>query len=342
MKKKRPSFGRYLLRRVLLLIPLLIGVLFITFMVIRIGDSNPAVLIAGPTATAAEIQAIEQDLGLDRPLLTQFGRYVSDVVRGDFGESWLTRRTVVEELKDRLPITLELITIGTIAAILFGLAVGLLSALTKDRIPDQVLRFGTLLGISMPIFWLGLLLIFLFFSTWQIAPGPIGRVDILIRLPERVTGFLLIDSALAGNWEAFRSVLEHLALPTVTIMLVTGATIAKQTRAAIVEIRNSSPVRYARASGLPNRLIWRMSVHNALPTIITFTAIAYSLGLGGSALVELIFSWGGMGQLGLEGITKTDFAIVQAYVLAMGVIVSVVYLLADMLVALIDPRVVYR
>ena len=339
---RRTGVGWYVIKRVLLLVPLLIGVSFITFMLIRLGDSNPAVLIAGPTATPAEIAQVEEELGLDDPLLVQYASYVAGVVRGDFGESWLTRRTVVEELRERVPITLELITVGMFAAVIAGVGVGFASAMLKDRLPDQVARFGTLLGISMPIFWLGLLLIYLFFVTWKLAPGPVGRLDIFVVPPQRVTGFLIIDSVLEGNWEALRSYLAHLVLPTITIMLVTGATIAKQTRSGVVDVRNSAAARYAVAAGLPRWRIWRMILHNALPTIITFSAIAYSLGLGGSALVELIFSWGGMGQLGIEAITKVDYAIVQGYVLVMGVIVAVVYLLADLAVAIIDPRVSNR
>ena len=329
----------YGLKRIVMIVPLLIGLVFITFMLIRLGSGNPAAAVAGPLADAQVIAQIEEELHLNEPLLVQFGLYLGDAATGNLGDSWIGKRPVTTEIRERLPITLELVTVATIVSIILGIGFGFISAMSKDKLPDHVSRVFGLIGISMPIFWLGLLLIFVFFAKLRWAPAPLGRLDIFVTAPEKVTGAPLLDSLIEGNWEAFRSIFAHMILPVVTIVLVVGATIAKQTRASVVEVRDSAPVRYARAMGLPRRRVWGIILHNALPSIVTFTAIAYSLLLGSSALVELVFSWGGLGQLGLIAVTEGDFWMVQGFVLSMGVITAFVYLLSDIVNAAIDPRV---
>ena len=336
------NFGWYIAKRVLMLIPLLFGITIVSFFLIRLGDVNPAALIAGPTATEAEIQGVAEKLGLDDPLLTQYGAYITNAFQGDMGSSWITRRTVLVEVRERLPVTLELVTIGTIGSVIIGLLFGFVSGMREGRFVDNALRMLTLGGISMPIFWLGLLLIYGLFATWQIVPPPLGRLDVFITPPQRVTGFPLFDAVIQGQWEAAGSMVKHLFLPVLTMTLVIGATIAKQTRASVIEVRTSQMVRYARACGMPTWRVWKLVLHNSLPSIVTFIAIAYSLQLGGSVLVELIFSWGGLGQLGVSAIQRADFAVVQAYVFVMGVLAAGIYLIADLVVAALDPRVTYR
>jgi ABC-type dipeptide/oligopeptide/nickel transport system permease component len=336
------NFGWYIVKRILLLAPLLLGVSLVAFFLIRLGDANPAVLVAGPTASQAEIDRVASDMGLDEPLTTQYVNYMKNSLSGDLGRSWITRRPVRTEIRERLPITLELVTLGTIASVLFGVLVGFVAGMQEERLADHVLRISTLGGISMPIFWLGLLLIYLLFFRWGIAPPPLGRFDIFLAGPPRITGFPLFDAVLHGDWVVARSMVAHLALPVVTMTLVIGATIAKQTRAAVIEIRGSQMVRYARACGLPRWRLWKLVLHNSMPSVVTFIAIAYSLQLGGSVLVELIFSWGGLGQLGVLAIQRADFAVVQAYIFVMGVLAASIYLVADLVIALLDPRVTYR
>lgn len=331
--------GRLVLKRLLLLIPLLLGLTILTFLLIRVGGSNPATLIVGPTAGDAEIAAVEEELGLDQPVLVQYGRYLQGALTGDLGESWVTGRPVVEELRERLPITLELVTTAMVAAAVVGTAIGFVSAMNHHGPADQVLRSYTLLGVSIPVFWLGLLLILVFFVFAGVAPAPTGRLDLFTPPAEPITHAPLLDSVLRGNWAAFSSILHHMMLPVIALSITSGSAIAKQTRALVLEVRSSPRVRYARACGLGRRQVWGVVLRNALPGIVTFVAIAYSLSLGGSALLELIFSWGGMGSFGINAITRADFAVVQAYVLSMGVIAAAVYLVSDLVVAAIDPRV---
>lgn len=336
------NFGWYSVKRTLAVIPLLFGVSLVAFFIIRLGDVNPAVLVAGPTASAAEIERVAEELGLDRPLLQQYGTYLSNALSGDLGRSWITGREVGTELRTRLPVTIELITIGTIASVIVGLLLGFVAGMRERSLIDHLLRVSTLGGISMPIFWLGLLLIYVLFFIVGFAPPPLGRQSLMLPSPEFRTGLPLMDSLLSGRLDVFVSMLQHLMLPVITMALVIGATIAKQTRASVIEVRNTPMVRYARAIGMPQRRIWWLVLHNSLPSVVTFIAIAYSLQLGGSVLIELIFSWGGIGQLGVNAIQRADYAVVQAYVFAMGILAAAIYLIADLVIASIDPRVTFK
>lgn len=336
------NFGWYTVRRTLMVIPLLFGVSLVAFFIIRLGDVNPAVLIAGPSASAAEIERVSQDLDLDRPLIQQYATYISKAVTGDLGRSWITGREVSAELRIRLPVTIELITIGTIASVIVGLLLGFVAGMRERSLLDHVLRVSTLGGISMPIFWLGLLLIYVLFFRVGLAPPPLGRQGLMLPTPTFRTGFPLTDAVLDGRPEVVVSMLRHLMLPVMTMALVIGATIAKQTRASVIEVRYTPMVRYARAIGMPQWRIWWLVLHNSLPSVVTFIAIAYSLQLGGSVLIELIFSWGGIGQLGVNAIQRADYAVVQAYIFAMGVLAAAIYLIADLVIAAIDPRVTFK
>lgn len=336
------NFGWYAVKRTIMVIPLLFGVSLVAFFIIRLGDVNPAVLVAGPTASAAEIEKVSLELGLDRPLIEQYGTYLSSALSGDLGESWITGRDVSTELRARLPVTIELITIGTIASVIVGLLLGFVAGMRERHLVDHFLRVSTLGGISMPIFWLGLLLIYVLFFLGGVAPAPLGRQSLMLPTPQFRTGFPLLDALLDGRLEVFWSMVRHLMLPVITMALVIGATIAKQTRASVIEVRNTAMVRYARAIGMPQWRIWWLVLHNSLPSVVTFIAIAYSLQLGGSVLIELIFSWGGIGQLGVNAIQRADYAVVQAYVFAMGVLAAAIYLVADLIIASIDPRVTFK
>jgi ABC-type dipeptide/oligopeptide/nickel transport system permease component len=336
------NFGWYALKRTVMVIPLLFGVSLVAFFIIRLGDVNPAVLVAGPTASAAEIQRVTEQLGLDLPLIQQYWTYLSNALSGDLGRSWITGREVSAELRIRLPVTIELITIGTIASVIIGLLLGFIAGMRERSFVDHFLRVSTLGGISMPIFWLGLLLIYVLFFRVGWAPPPLGRQSLMLPAPTFRTGFPLLDALLDGRGDIAMSMVRHLMLPVITMALVIGATIAKQTRASVIEVRHTAMVRYARAIGMPQWRIWWLVLHNSLPSVITFIAIAYSLQLGGSVLIELIFSWGGIGQLGVNAIQRADYAVVQAYIFSMGVLAAAIYLIADLVIASIDPRVTFK
>lgn len=332
----------YIARRLIVVVPLLFGIVLVTFLLVRLGDGSPAVLIAGPEATEETIRDIERDLGLDQPVIVQFGLYLKDLATGDLGTSWVTNRPVTSEIAERLPATLELVVLGMAMSMIVGVLVGFFSAVRRNRPSDHIARVLTLIGISMPIFWVGLLLIFFFAFQAGWAPSPVGRLGLMDVPPDRITGSLLVDSALHGQWSSFRSALAHLILPVATITIVAGSTIAKQARSSLVEVLDSHQIRYARALGLSKMKVWLMALHMALPTVITFTALTFGFVIGGSALVETIFSWGGLGQAGIGAVTDVDFALVQGYVLVLAIISVLVYLIADLVVGVLDPRTMRR
>ncbi len=333
------SIPRYILKRVLLLIPLLLGITAVSFALVRIGDQSPVSMIAGPTATAEQLAAIEQELGLDRPLLAQYFSYLNNLLHGDLGTSWVTGKPVLSDLTDRLPATLELVIIGMALSVTLGLVLGFLAAKYRDSAFDHVVRFGTLLMVSLPVFWIGIMLINIFYFNLKWSPAPLGQLAPIDVTPTRITGAIFIDALFAGPAATLQSATSHLVLPALAVGSAAGAAVAKQTRALIIEASTSDAVRYARACGLPERQVSRLKVRMALPGLVTFIAISFIAVLGGSALIELIFAWGGAGQYALQAITNADFAAVQGYVLIMGIIGAVVYLAADLLVLLIDPRI---
>ncbi len=332
----------FVARRCLVAVPLLIGATLVTFFIIRLGDGNPAVLIAGPLADEEAVQAIERELYLDRPLIVQYGLYLRGLFTGDLGTSWESNRPVLTEIAERLPATLELVVLGMAAAVIVGVLVGFIAAVRRNGVVDHVLRVLTLGGISMPIFWIGLLLIYVFAFQLGWAPPPVGRLGLRDARPESITGLLVLDSILQGDWKALRSAVSHLILPVLTIVVVAGSTIAKQARSSLVEVLESDCVRYARAMGLPRRKVWGMALHLVVPTIITFDALTFGFVIGGSALVETIFSWSGLGQAGIRAIVSVDFAVVQGYVLVLAIISVLVYLIADVIVGVLDPRAMKR
>ncbi len=336
--KTRGYLTGYLVRRLGLLLPLLIGMTLVTFMLIRIGGTDPAAMLAGPTASQEQLDSIDHELGLDKPLVEQYGIYLANLARGNLGDSYISGRPVLQELAARFPVTLELVSLGMALAILYGVTTGFVAALWRGRTLDHVLRIVTLLGLSMPVFWVDILFIYVFFFQLEWAPAPLGRLDAGLAPPPRITGAYILDSVLAAAPADLLSAVGHIVLPVLTLGLIEGSGIAKQTRAQVLEVLDSDIVRSARACGLPRRQVWWIMLHNALPNLITFMAIVFVLMLGGSALIELVFAWGGIGQFGLNAITRADFAVVQGYVLALGIASALIYLVADLVVMAIDPR----
>jgi ABC-type dipeptide/oligopeptide/nickel transport system permease component len=334
----RNGFQGFLIRRLLVSVPLVVGVLFVTFMLVRIGGQDPVALLAGPTASAAEHEAIRAELGLDRPLLVQFVIYLAGVVRGDLGTSWLSSGQVLDEITSRVLITLELLLWGVAIGALVAIPVGLRAAARRGSLFDQTVRAISLAGFSVPTYWLGLIAILIFFYFLDLAPAPMGRISAAVDRPEVITGSYLIDGLLAAQWESARSAFTHLILPVCTIAVIACAPIMKQARAIGAEVIESDFVRYARASGLGERRIRRMVLRNSLVPILTFVGTEIIGLLGTSSLIELIFSWGGIGQWGLQAILNGDFAAVQGYVLFAALLSVIVFMVIDIAVWLLEPR----
>ncbi|WP_372621920.1 ABC transporter permease [Falsiroseomonas sp.] len=332
------SVGHFLLRRLVVAVPVALGILFVTFMLVRIGDQDPVAMLAGPMADAPMLERIRAELMLDQPLLTQFWAYLQRLVQGDLGRSWQGNAPVTHEIAAHLPATLELVTLAVGLGALIGVPLGLRAAERPNGWFDQVSRFGSLFGFSLPTYWLGLMAIFVFFYLLGWAPAPMGRVSMMVTPPPPVTGSVLIDSLLAGNWEAARSAAEQLVLPVACFTIVATAPIIKHTRAIAIEVMGSDYIRYARACGFPRNLVRRIALRAALVPVITFVGSEFTSLLAAASLIEFVFAWGGLGHWGLNAILLGDFAAVQGYVLTLAIASVIVFALVDLAVMLLEPR----
>ena len=332
------GIARFLLRRLLVAVPVALGILFATFMLVRIGDQDPVAMLAGPMADAAMLAAIRAELMLDQPLLTQFAAYLGRLLHGDLGRSWQGNAQVLDEIAAHLPATLELVVLAVGLGALVGVPVGLRAAERPNGWFDQMSRFGSLLGFSLPTYWLGLMAIFVFFFLLGWAPAPMGRVSMMVTPPPTVTGSVLIDSLLAGNAEAAWSAASQLVLPVLCFAIVATAPIIKQTRAIAIEVMGADYIRHARACGFPPRVVRRIALRAALVPVITFIGAEFTSLLAAASLIEFVFAWGGLGHWGLNAILLGDFAAVQGYVLTLAVASVLVFALVDLAVLLLEPR----
>lgn len=332
------SFGKFLLRRMLMVIPLLVGIVFLTFMLVRVGGLDPIGLLAGPTATAEEFEMIRAELGLDQPVWMQFAIYVGNVLQGDLGESWLSNRPVLDDILERTIISLELLLLGVGFGALIGIPIGLRAAFRPGGRFDQISRIFSLFGFSIPTYWLGLVMLFVFFYLLRWAPPGIGRIGLMVSPPDFITGSYFIDALLSGNWPALRSAFAHMVLPVVCLAIISAAPIIKHTRAIALEVLSSDAIRYARASGLPAQIVRKVVLRNSATPVLTFVGTEITGLVGTMSLIEYVFAWGGLGQYGLNAIVRGDFTAVQGYVLILALFSVIVFLIIDLVVFLIEPR----
>ena len=330
--------ARFLALRLAVAVPVVLGILFLTFMLIRIGHQDPVAMLAGPLADAATYAMIRSQLELDQPLLTQFVVYVGRLLHGDLGVSWQGGRPVLQDLVAHFPITLELVVLAVGIAALVGIPIGIRAAARPNGPFDQVTRFGALAAFSVPTYWMGLMAILVFFYLLRWAPAPMGRIGLEAVAPPVVTGSMLLDSLLAGEWAAARSAASRLILPVACFAVVAAAPIIKHTRAIAIEVMASDYVRFARACGFPRSTIRRMALRNSAAPVLTFLGTEITSLLAAASLIEFIFSWGGLGQLGLNAILQGDFAVVQGYVLTLALSSVAVFLVVDLAVLLLEPR----
>jgi len=332
----------YVLKRFLQLIPILIGVSIITFITARMLPGNPAVLAAGPLASQEQIAELESKMGLDRPVWEQYGRYLNDILHGDFGTSWRTGLPVTTELMKRFPATFELITLSMFFALLIGIPLGVMAAVKQSTKLDHAIRVFSVGGVSIPVFWSGLILIFVFYYLLHWAPPPIGRIGLGVKPPTHITGMYVIDSILTLNGKALLSSLEQISLPMVTLVFAMLSPIVRITRTSMLDVLREDYIRTGWASGLKKRtVIFRDALRNALLPVVTMIGIQYGYSLGGEVLVEQIFSWPGIGRYSVDAIFNVDYAPVQAFILLVAVINIMIYLIVDVLYALLDPRIRY-
>lgn len=321
-------------------VPTVFGILVVTFLMTRALPGDPAAFFAGPAATPESIAEIRAKLGLDRPLIQQFGSYLSDLMQGNMGQSISTGQPVMKELAQRLPASLELTLVALALSIAIALPLGILAALHQDTWIDQLCRFIVTAGVSLPTFFTGLVLVYVFYFLLGIAPTPLGRIDIVFIPPPHVTGFYLIDAPLAGEWATAWSALKQLILPSTTLALFTLAPLARMTRAAMLQALGSEYIRTARACGLgPRKILVSYALRNALLPVVTTLGMVFSFSLGANVLVEKVFSWPGIGSYAIEALVVSDYAAVQGFVLAMAILFVALNLFVDMIYTLIDPRV---
>ncbi|HEY8942995.1 MAG TPA: ABC transporter permease [Polyangiaceae bacterium] len=318
----------------------LCGVLVIAFLLTRALPGDPAAHLAGPAASAEAVAEIREALGLNRSVFEQFVRYVSRIGSGDFGHSYATGQPVWTELVTRMPASLELTATGLGIAILVALPLGVLSALRPGSGVDHFARLLTTAGVSLPTFFTGLFLVYVFYYLLGWFPAPMGRLPPFAEAPERWTGLFSIDSALSGNFETLGLTLRYLTLPALTLGIFALAPIARMTRASMLAALGSDYVRTARAARLPQwKVVLVYALRNALLPLITTLGMVFSYLLGVNVLVEKVFSWPGLGSFALEALVTSDYASVQGFVLAMGVLYVLVNLSIDLAYGLIDPRV---
>jgi len=333
------SLTRYAALRLAIVVPVIFVMLVLTFLLTHVLPANPAILAAGPNATAEQVAAKEQELGLDQPLLSQLGTYLGDLVQGDLGRSLTTNNSVVSDLATRVPATLMLITLGLVFG--FVLAVGMaLWTAGKERGPASTTGriFGSV-GNAMPDYFLGLILILLFYVVLAVAPAPLGQAGPSGTPVTEHTGAYLLDAILAGNLSAIGNAISHLVLPVATMALAFSAGIYRVAKTAIEDAQRAKYVDYAVLIGCSPRYVWRRVLQNAAPPVMTMTGVIYGLLLGGAVIVETIFAWGGAGQYAVDAIRDNDFNATQGFVLVAGVFSVLVYLAVDLLHAYLDPRV---
>jgi ABC-type dipeptide/oligopeptide/nickel transport system permease component len=329
-----------ILKRLMMAIPSLIGVVIVTFLLTRALPGDPAAYFAGPAATPQAIQEIRVKLGLDKPLIVQFGAYVGDLVHGNLGTSLTTGQPVASELRNRLPASAELTLLGLIVSIIIAVPLGILAATKPNSLLDHACRIVSTAGVSLPVFFTGLILVYVFYYQLGWAPAPLGRLDVFFTEPPHVTGFYLFDSLIARDPETFMAALKQLILPALTLAIFSLAPIARMTRASMLAVLSSDFVRTARASGLSAyTVIITYAFRNAMLPVITTLGMVFSFLLGANVLVEKVFAWPGIGSYAVEALLASDFAPVQGFVLTMAVMYVAINLMIDVLYGVIDPRV---
>ena len=333
--------GRYIARRVLQMIPVLFGVSVFVFVGMHIIPGDVATMLLGDKATPQDLVRLQHELGLDQPVYVQYARWVSKAVQGDFGISLRTRQPVWREVGWALPMTIELAILAQIFAVMVGVPIGVLAAIRQYSLFDTTSMLFVLFGVSMPIFWTGLVLMMVFGGTLHWFPIG-GILDEGISL-ERITGIHVLDALLQANWEALTSALRHLVLPAIALGSIVMATVARMSRSTMLEILRQDYVRTARAKGLAERVvIVRHALRNTLIPVITIIGLQLGLLLSGAVLTETVFALPGIGRLAITSLLARDYAVVQAVVLITALMIVVINLVVDLLYGYLDPRIKYE
>jgi peptide/nickel transport system permease protein len=322
------------------IIPVLLGVSIVVFFMVRAIPGDPAQIMLGQQATQAQVQQLRENMGLDKPIFVQYGLFLKDALRGDLGDSTVTGRPVTTELMVRLPATFELTAFAMLIAVLVGVPVGVISAVKQYSLLDKTTSVLALTGISMPIFWLAMILVVIFGVNLGLLPFP-GRLDPTTGITA-ITGLVLVDSLLTLNFAGFWDGLLHLIMPALALGTIPMAVVMRMTRSSMLEVMNEDYVRTARAKGVvPWRVIVKHALRNAMLPTITVIGLQVGLLMGGAIVTETIFSWPGIGLYAYDSISSRDYASIQGVVLYGALLFVLINLVVDILYAVLDPRVRY-
>lgn len=332
--------GRYMLQRVLIAIPVLFGVSVVVFLMMHSAGGDPALQILGPRADPESVAELREELGLNRPLAVQYAEFARNALQGDLGRSFRSNATVTDEILARFPATIELAFAAMLIGTTIGVVAGIVAGVKRDSFFDYSSTLGALLGISIPTFWLGMILIIVFGVELRWLPIS-GRVSPRLGA-DPSEPFLVINSAVHGNWTVFRDALEHLILPALTLTGWPAAITARMTRAAMIETMDQDYIRTARAKGLrESSVVKRHALRNAFIPVVTVVGLELGGLLGGAVVTETVFSWPGVGKLAADAILARDYQVVQGVVLLLAAVFIVLNLLVDLIYSWLDPRIRY-
>ena len=332
----------YIVRRLILLVPVLLGVTFVTFALTRIIPGNPVDRMISPMASREVREQVAEQAGLNDPLWQQYVHYVQNVLTGDLGDSFVTSQPVVTDLTLRFPATFELTAYAMLLAVIVAVPLGIVAAVWRDSWIDHLSRVVAVIGVAMPVFWVGLLALYVFFYRLRWLPPPQGRISLHSQPPQSVTSLYTVDALLTGNWGALRGSIEALVMPAGVLAFAAMAPLARMARSGMIEALNADYARAGRALGLPERsIIFRHALRNAVLPLLTMTAFVYGFMLGGVVLVENIFAWPGLGRYVFTAITSSDYPAVQGFILYATTIYVLLFLLVDVLYLVLDPRIRY-
>lgn len=333
---------RFIARRLLLLVVIAIGITFVTFVISHVIPSDPAVLIAGHDATPQTLKIIRHEYGLDQPLVAQYWHYLTGIVHGNLGLSTYSRRSVATDIATYLPATLELVLFAVAAAILVGVPLGVLSAIRRDGIIDHASRIFAIAGSSLPLFWLGLILQLIFGGVLKILPIS-GRLSASVTPPPTVTGLYTVDSLLAGQFHTLLDALQHIVEPAAVLAFASLALMVRITRASMLEVLSQDYIRTARTKGLSRRrVIVRHALRNALMAPVTLLGLQLGYLLSGVFLVEVVFSWPGIGFYSVHAVQGSDYQAIMGVTLIVALMYCVINLLTDLAYLAMDPRISYE
>jgi peptide/nickel transport system permease protein len=335
--------GRYILKRLLNLIPVLLGITLLVFILLHLIPGDPAQILAGTRATPEIVEGIREQLGLNKPLPVQYLLFLGNLLRFNLGNSIMSGASIIQEIAIRWPATFELSLAAMLIALFLGIPAGVLAAVRKNSAIDNLTMSGSLVGVSMPVFWLGLLLIYLFAVNWQWLPPGLRISQEVASSFKPLTGFYVLDALLQLNWNALKDVLAHLVLPALTLSTIPLAIIARITRSAMLEVLSQDYIRTARAKGVLERwVIFKHALKNALLPVVTIIGLQFGTLLSGAILTETIFSWPGIGFWIYDGILNRDYPVVQGGVIFVSISFVLINLLVDISYAFLDPRIQYR